>query len=150
MPKPKVRREDLKPGEVLCEYCTAKCCRYFALPIDTPETIEDYQHMRWYMMHGQVSIFVEDKTWYLMVHADCKHLADDNMCEIYDTRPTICRTYSTVDCEYDDDACYDKFFECPEQLWEYAEAVLPLRKKRLKSEKAKPRISLPVISGMTG
>ena len=34
----KIRRKDLPPGHSLCEYCTAKCCRYFALPIDAPET----------------------------------------------------------------------------------------------------------------
>ena len=36
--KPKIRREELPPGKVLCEYCTAKCCHYFALPIETPES----------------------------------------------------------------------------------------------------------------
>ena len=151
MKKPKIKRKDLKSDEVLCDYCTAKCCRYFALPIDTPTSIEDYQHMRWYMMHGPVSIFVDDDTWYLMVHADCKHLGNDNLCQIYDTRPTICRSYTTDDCEYDDDGCYDKLFELPEQLWEYAEAVLPQHwKNGLKSEADEFRINLPVLSGMPG
>jgi UDP-3-O-[3-hydroxymyristoyl] glucosamine N-acyltransferase LpxD len=107
MPKPKVKREDLKPGENLCEYCTAKCCRYFALPIDTPADRDDFNHIRWYMMHGNVSIFVEDDTWFLMVLADCKHLLPDNRCGTYDTRPGICRKYTTVNCEYDDDATYE-------------------------------------------
>ncbi len=146
MAKPKFKREDLKAGEILCEHCTGKCCRYFALPIEKPKTIEDYQHMRWYMMHGDVSIFVEDGTWYLMVHADCKHLMDDNRCGIYETRPTICRTYTTDDCEFDDDACYDKLFETPEQLWEYAEAVLPTPKRQRSSKSDAPAISLPVLA----
>jgi Fe-S-cluster containining protein len=141
MPKPKVKREDLKPGENLCEYCTAKCCRYFALPIDTPEIRDDYNHIRWYMMHGNVSVFVEDDTWFLMVHADCKHILPDNRCGTYETRPGICRKYTTVNCEYDDDSTYEKFFETPEQLWEYAEAVLPpLRRKR-----ANQPVELPVL-----
>ena len=142
MPRPKFKRSELAPGANLCEYCTAKCCRYFALPIDTPTTWSDYDHMRWYMMHGNVSIFVEDDTWYLMVHADCKHLLDDNRCGIYDDRPSICRSYGTDECEYDDDACYDKLFESPEQMWEYAAAVLPPRQIR----RANDPISLPVIN----
>ncbi len=148
MTKQRVRREDLKPDEVLCDYCTAKCCKYFALPVDTPDSIEDYQHMRWYMMHGDVSFFVEDETWYLMVHADCKHLLPDNRCGIYETRPTVCRTYSTNDCEYDDDACYDKLFESPEQLWEYAEAVFPQAELRRKVAKRHgvSAVQLPVLS----
>jgi len=136
---PKISRKDLKPGEVLCSYCTAKCCRYFALPIDTPTSFEDFEHIRWYMLHGPVSIFVEDETWYLMVHADCKHIQPDYRCGIYETRPQICREYTTDNCEYEEDAVYDKFFETPEQMWEYAEAILPARKR-------KPKQQLPVLS----
>ena len=142
MTQRKVSREDLQPGEVLCSYCTGKCCRYFALPIDTPQTWEDYDHIRWYMMHGRVSIFVEDETWYLTVHADCQHLQDDHRCGIYEQRPRICRSYTTKDCEYNDDECYEKLFETPEQIWEYAEAVLPPRKTKRKSSS----VRLPVLN----
>ena len=41
----KPRREDLKEGEVLCEHCTAKCCRYFALPIEAPESYKDVRQV---------------------------------------------------------------------------------------------------------
>ena len=143
MAKQLIKLKDLKPGESLCTYCTGKCCRYFALPIDTPASRGDFDHMRWYMMHGDVSIFVEDGTWYLMVHADCKHLLEDHRCGAYEDRPGICREYTTDDCEYDDDeSCYDKLFETPEQIWEYAEAVLPPRKPK----KANRPVSLPVLS----
>jgi len=144
-----VRRKDLKPGEVLCSYCTAKCCRYFALVIETPDNWDDYDNMRWYMMHGPVSIFVEDEAWYLMIHADCNHLQEDNMCGIYEDRPRICRQYSVDNCEYDDDSCYDKLFETPDQLWEYAEAVLPPRRKK-KSKGSNLKVTLPVLSGTAG
>ncbi|MCH8830530.1 MAG: YkgJ family cysteine cluster protein [Planctomycetes bacterium] len=142
----RVNREDLKPGEVLCQFCTAKCCRYFALPIETPTTQEDFGHLRWYMIHRRVSIFVDDETWYLMVHADCEHLQDDLRCGIYEDRPQICRDYTTDECEYDDDACYEKLFETAEQIWEYAEAVLPLRKKKRKKKRDRVSIELPVIT----
>ena len=139
---PKIRREDLKPGEVLCAYCTGKCCRYFALPMDTPENWDDYDHIRWFMAHGRISVFVEDDSWYLMVHADCRYLLPDNRCNIYDDRPVVCRKYSTDNCEYDEDARYDKFFETPEQVWEYAEAILPPRKVK----RSKQGMSLPILS----
>ncbi len=42
------RREDIPADKVLCEYCTAKCCRYFALPMDTPETWRDFEFIRWF------------------------------------------------------------------------------------------------------
>jgi len=123
--KRKPRREDLNPGEVLCSYCTAKCCRYFAMPIETPTTWKDFDDVRWYLAHDQTSVFVEEGSWYLLVSTTCKYLGHGNRCDIYEDRMRICRKYTTANCEYDDDSVYDKFFETPEQLWEYAEAVLP-------------------------
>jgi len=147
MSKRKFRRSDLKPGEVLCSHCTGKCCRYFALAIDTPTDWEDFDHMRWYVMHGKTAIFVDDDTWYLLVYGDCKHLLPDNRCGHYAERPQICRDYTTDHCEFDNDGCYDKFFETSEQIWEYAEAVLPPRSKP-KNLAGEPSLgALPVISG---
>ncbi len=139
-----MRRKDLKPDEVLCSYCTAKCCRYFALPIETPESWEDFDHIRWYMIHGRVSLFVDEGVWYLMVHADCEHLQPDQRCGNYEERPNICRTYTTKNCEYDDDACYDQLFETAEQIWEYAEAILPPKERK----KANKTLGLPILAGV--
>ena len=145
----RVRRQDLKPGEVLCSYCPAKCCRYYALCIETPTTREDFDHIRWYLMHGRSAVFVEDETWYLMVYGDCENLMPDNRCGNYEDRPKICRSYSTSNCEYDDDACYDRFFETAEQVWEYAEAVLPARqwgRKKKKHRRSPTSAELPVLT----
>jgi Fe-S-cluster containining protein len=127
-PQQKLHREDLKPGEILCSYCTAKCCRYFALPIDIPETWSEFEYIRWYLLHDRATVFVEDESWYLLVHTKCKHLGDDHRCGIYETRPKICRDYTTKNCEYEDDWVYDHYWETPEQVEEYAEAVLGPRK----------------------
>jgi uncharacterized protein len=145
-PPPKMLRENLKPGDCLCRYCTAKCCRYFALPIEEPTSWKEFDYLRWFMMHGRVAVFVEEKSWYLMVVADCQHLLPDNRCAIYEQRPKICREYSTVNCEYEDDAVYEKYFETPEQIWEYAEAVMPPRRKR--SPKGTLRVSLPILTSV--
>jgi len=124
----KPHREDLEPGEVLCKHCAAKCCRYFALPIETPTTRKDFEYIRWYLLHDRATVFIEDEDWYLLVHTTCKHLGEDNLCDSYDTRPQICRDYGTKNCEYEDDWVYDHYFETPEQIAEYMEAVLPPRK----------------------
>ena len=120
-------REDLKPGEVLCSYCPAKCCCYFALPIDTPECWKDFEYIRWYLLHERAAVFIEDDCWYLLVHNRCKHLTDDNLCDEYETRPQICRDYTTKNCEYEDEWCYERYLETPEQVQQYAEAVLSAR-----------------------
>ncbi len=137
-------RDEISSADNLCDYCSARCCRYFALPIDTPEDWEDYEYMRWYLLHDRATIFTDDGTWYLMVHTGCRHLLADHRCGIYETRPPICREYSTDKCEYDDDSAYERYFETPEQLYEYAEAVLPERRGRgIRSPRP---TSLPIIS----
>ena len=143
MPPVLMRRADLKSGEILCTYCTARCCRYFAVPIDTPTTWKDFDNIRWYIMHGVTSVFVDKRVWYLIVNGVCKHLQPDNRCGAYETRPYICREYSTDNCEYDNNFLYDKYFESPEQVQEYAEAVLPPRKRRKKRT-----ANLPILSAL--
>jgi uncharacterized protein len=137
----KARREDLGPDECLCSYCTAKCCKYFALPIETPTEWADYEYIRWFLLHDRAAVFTEKGDWYLLVNTPCKHLRDDNLCGIYADRPQVCQDYSTVDCEYDDDWVYDQFFETSEQVEEYAEAVLGPRAGR------GPRSPRPVAAG---
>lgn len=127
--KPKVRREDLKPGECLCDHCTGKCCRYFSLPIKTPQGWDDYDEFRWYLAHDKTLIYVHKGTWYLLVKTKCKYLTPRNTCGIYLTRPEVCRDYTTADCEYDEDWAFELCFEAPEQIMEYAEAILPRRKR---------------------
>ena len=120
----KLKREDLPQDKVLCEFCTAKCCRYFALPLETPTNREDFEYIRWFLLHDQSSVFTEGGVWYVCVHTVCKHLQEDQRCGIYETRPPICREYTTKDCEYEDEWVYDQYFETAEQVEEYMDAVL--------------------------
>ena len=137
-------REQLQPEESLCQYCPAKCCHYFALPIDTPTRRKDFDYIRWYLLHQGATVFTEGDTWYLLVYSTCRHLQADHRCGIYTTRPQICREYSTDKCEYDDDWVYERYFETPEQVEEYAEMVLPRR--RGQSIRSPQPACLPVLS----
>jgi Fe-S-cluster containining protein len=139
------REMALEPGESLCDRCTAKCCRYFALPIDSPTTTTDFDYMRWFLLHDRATVYTEDDEWYLLVQTTCRHLQPDNRCGIYETRPQICRDYHTDDCEFDDTWVFDRYFETPEQVEEYAEAVLPRRGgKGFRSPRPK---LLPILPG---
>jgi Fe-S-cluster containining protein len=121
---PKPDRKDVPKGANLCDYCTGKCCHYIALPIDTPENWKEFDYIRWYLSHEDISVFVEDGNWYLMVHRKCEYLLPDNRCGIYEVRPQICRDYTTDSCEYEDEYIYEKIFESEQQLFDYAEAIL--------------------------
>lgn len=107
------------PG-ILCEHCTGFCCRYLALPIEAPETKREFDDIRWYLMHENVSVFVEDGEWYINISTTCRHLKSDNMCGVYETRPQICREYSTDNCDYHSgDYGWEAHLLCPEHLEEY-------------------------------
>ena len=101
-----------------CEKCTGLCCKYFALPIDTPEDKEDYDDIRWYLCHNDVTVFVEDGDWFIQFHTVCKNLGADNLCVAYETRPEICREYEAKDCDYTG-GCYgyEHFFTHPKQIF---------------------------------
>ncbi|MDR1959045.1 MAG: YkgJ family cysteine cluster protein [Planctomycetaceae bacterium] len=132
------RREEIQENVNLCEYCSAKCCRYFALPIDTPKEPRDYDHMRWFLLHEHATVFVEEGEWFLLVHTDCNFLRKDNLCGIYEVRPNICRKYTTAKCEYEDHWVYEKYFETSEQVSEYAEVVLGSQGRQKSLRTAKP------------
>lgn len=112
-------------GTVLCEHCTAACCKYIALPLDPPEDKRDYDDIRWYVMHDGILVFVEDGDWYIQVQTPCKNLRDDNLCGIYETRPHICREYKADGCDYTGgDYGYELLFTHPEQVEAYARIQL--------------------------
>jgi Fe-S-cluster containining protein len=113
----------------LCERCVALCCRYFALEIDKPETKREFEDLRWYLLHEDTQIFVEEGEWYLQVNRKCRALLPDNRCGIYENRPSICREYNTTGCDWHADAYdYELMFTEPEQLERYMHEYL--RKKR--------------------
>lgn len=110
------------------------------MPIESPTAWDDFDAIRWYLAHGQTRIYVDKGSWFLLVLTKCQYLLPDNRCKIYFNRPKICQEYSTDECEYDSEWIFEKLFETPEQIWEYAEAVLPPRKRKKPDASALPPI----------
>ena len=123
--------------KVLCDKCTGLCCRYFALPIDTPEDKGDYDDIRWFLCHKDITVFVEKGDWYINIMNKCRHLSQkDNRCRIYKKRPRICRYYSHKTCdlvegEYD----YKLHFTSDKQMEEY----IKIKFDNNVTEKQKPK-----------
>lgn len=126
---------------ILCEHCTAVCCRYIALPIDTPRTREDFDFVRWYLMHEGIGVFVEDGDWYITMSTSCRHIQPDNRCGVYATRPRICREYTTESCDYHSgDYNWSQHFTCPEHLDVYVSEHFRNRRIKQKSRNRRKRI----------
>ena len=78
----------------------AQCCKYIAIEIDAPTTMQEYDYLVWYLVHPGVSVFVDfDNSWFVKFDSRCQHLQPSGMCGIYETRPAICREFSHTDCE---------------------------------------------------
>lgn len=111
--------------ELNCTTCKGQCCRYFAMQIDTPDSPDEFDHIRWYLAHEKVAIFIEDEDWYLQVNTPCTHLSEDFSCGIYETRPQICRDYGwdpdgDVECHETDRPCdHDHYFSNLKELEKY-------------------------------
>lgn len=133
-----IKRDELPEGRHLCEFCTAKCCNYIAVPYETPTDFDDMEYIRWVVLHKRATVFREGEDWYVLVHTPCEHLGDDHKCGIYHTRPQICRDYTTDNCEYDNDWTYDFYLETADQVWEYTEAVYQEKGKTIRSPKPDP------------
>ena len=106
----------------LCDKCAGLCCRYLALPIEKPTAKGDFDDVRWYLAHEGISVFVEDADWYINVASRCKYLNRDNLCDIYEQRPRICRGYKDENCDFHGgDYGYELYFSSIEELDEYLE-----------------------------
>lgn len=101
-----------------CKKCLpAKCCTYFALEVDEPESRKDYDAMLWQIAHQGVSFYIYRKRWHIMMDTVCNFLTADNKCAIYDTRPYICKEHSIETCEYTgEDYGFSEHFKSYEEL----------------------------------
>jgi len=119
-----------------CRKCSAQCCKYFALQIDTPRSRDDFENLRWYIAHQKTHIFSEKRKWYLEITKRCRYLTKDNLCKIYDTRPAICREHSARDCEFTHgEAEHDLYFKSLPELDAYLKERFKKTKKKSKTKK---------------
>jgi uncharacterized protein len=120
-----------------CRKCSATCCKYFALQIDSPRSKSDFDNLRWYLAHKKTAIFYEKRKWYLEIFSPCAYLTADNMCTIYHKRPEICRAHSVDECEFTLGAAdHELYFHSLEELDTYIKERFRSKKT---TKKAKPK-----------
>jgi Fe-S-cluster containining protein len=106
-----------------CHSCGAACCRYVAATLAPPRDTDDIDQIRWYLSHERVCVYIDkDGEWWIQVGTNCRHIAADGRCDIYESRPQLCRDYETHSCEradHDDENIaefnsveeFERFFE---------------------------------------
>lgn len=109
---PKRTHEPVKKHPRCVQCIPAKCCRYFSLEIDRPRSKRDYDDLLWMLAHRDVSIYIEEKKWYLMVHNECSFLdTRTNLCVSYETRPQMCREHCVDECEWHGPYDFEEHFK---------------------------------------
>jgi uncharacterized protein len=120
MVKKKVKSDE--ENMELCSGCGAKCCKYVAIEIDAPEDLDDFENIRWYVAHKNVQVYVEeDGTWNVEFLTPCEHLDENNLCDIYEKRPEICKEYTQDQCTYHNEYEEDYTFKTVEDVDNYIE-----------------------------
>ncbi len=84
---------------VTCEECKSKCCKYIAIETDAPDCLDDWDQIKWLLMHEGVSVYLDNEgDWIIEVITKCKNLGPDNNCKIYDIRPDLCQNHEINSC----------------------------------------------------
>jgi len=121
MNKPRTRAAVKQAFQPPCDECGGSCCRYIAIEIDKPTTKKDYDHIRWYLVHKDVNVFIDhDHIWHIEFRTPCEHQDKKNRCTIYERRPKICRDHAPEEglCEYYD-IPFTKYFTTEEEFLKY-------------------------------
>jgi len=109
----------------MCRECGGKCCQYFCFQIDEPDSFEEFDDIRWFLLHENITVHIDEGDWYISIANRCRALEEDGRCAIYDDRPLICRRYSMETCDFTGgDYGYEEHFQTPEDIEAYAKKVL--------------------------
>ena len=110
---------------IKCEDCRAECCREVCVEMDAPETIEDWDVIRWMVAHENVAVYIdEEDDWLVEFKTKCSKLDMKNRCTIYKTRPKICSEHPVDDCVMNALDTEKLRFETLEQVEKYIEDVI--------------------------
>jgi len=69
------------------------------------------------LAHREVSIYIEERKWYLMIHTQCRFLdTQTNTCAIYEKRPAMCREHPFEECEWHGAYDFEEHFKSYDAL----------------------------------
>ena len=115
---------------ITCDKCNGKCCRYVSIKIKEPKADIDFEELKWFLVHKNVSVVYQDHEgeWIVEVATDCEHLTD-NKCAIYKKRPQVCKDYELDECEANTEGEDTKvWLETPADVDDYRKSLKTKRK----------------------
>ena len=114
-----------------CFKCKGLCCKYITIDVEAPREPEDWDEIRWFLLHKNVVIYKTDdeKNWRSEFQTSCDYLDDvSNKCMKYEIRPDVCKDYALDECgkldEMSPEGC-EIYMETEEDLRRYLKDNLP-------------------------
>jgi Fe-S-cluster containining protein len=96
--------------------CRGRCCRYITIQIPAPRLKADFDEISWFLAHDDISVYFNARRWHVEFRSRCKHLTEQNLCAIYETRPVVCRGYDADECEYPERPKHDLQFNTQDEF----------------------------------
>tara|TARA_Y100000310_G_C20512546_1_gene729572 strand:- start:262 stop:666 length:405 start_codon:yes stop_codon:yes gene_type:complete len=124
---------------ITCENCPdSSCCRDVTTEIDDPETLEDWDEIRWMVSHKNVAVYKDnDDDWVVEFKTPCEKLNEKGGCTVYHKRPGICQEHALDTCVYNGEGdTYKVRFDTVEQVEDY------IKKNALAKMKAEAKTNL--------
>ncbi|MFH1539648.1 MAG: YkgJ family cysteine cluster protein [bacterium] len=88
-----------KSNKNTCEKCDGACCGYVSVHIDAPNSLDDFDEIRWFVSHKDVVVYKDcDGDWLVEFNSRCKFLGRNNRCTDYENRPGVCGDYDPEKC----------------------------------------------------
>ena len=114
-----------------CNECDAECCRYITLDYATPKDSEDWDEVKWMLLHKGVMVYLDnDGDWQVEIRTPCKYIDEKTFkCNNYRDRPEVCKDHGTHECELNEGDFAQVIFKKSEDVDEY------LKKKKKKKKK---------------
>ncbi|MBN1501499.1 MAG: YkgJ family cysteine cluster protein [Spirochaetes bacterium] len=107
-----------------CSKCDALCCKHVAIQIDKPDCKKDYDHIRWYLLHENIEVFIDhENCWFVKFQTPCTKIKN-GLCSSYESRPKICRDYPNEEnhCEFEgEDDYFVRIFRNEDDFIDYLE-----------------------------
>jgi len=118
-----------KEKDLCMDKCRSMCCTGISVPIDRPKNKTDIEELRFYLIHKNIEVYINNRRWYILVNEKCKNLGRNFLCKDYERRPLICRKHTNDECEYWGDYFDIRFGDEKELL-----AYLDKKKKKAKKK----------------
>ena len=91
-----------------------------------PTTKKEIDDLKWHLYFDTVKVYILHRCWHLLIKGRCRYLRRNNLCSIYERRPSTCRRHNPPDCERFADF-YDVMLSTPEELEEYLKGKKKVR-----------------------